>query len=99
MRDDNIDWSTWNRMPKKSGKKNAPVEHEPDRAAKSEPIKNRLKKLLIRNPRMPLDDLMNVVCKDGSKTLSRFAVSNIRAEFFHSIKLLQRLGYLRKIKL
>lgn len=61
-------------------------------------VKDRIKAIMIEEPDVSLDDIMEQMGKGGSK-LSRVTISNIRAEFRHSLRALKRAGKLKGIDL
>lgn len=94
---------------KKKGKKKAKptAEEEPKKKkAKSNGpvktgggIKDRIKRLLLDDPTMNTEELMQELTKGGAEAPSKFTVSGIRAEFRHSLKLLKAEGHLPDLKI
>ncbi len=68
------------------------------RAVKPDGMKYRLKKLLIRNPSMAVGDLKAALEKSGGSPTD-LTISGIRAEFRHSLKVLQAEGKLTGIEI
>lgn len=94
--------------PKGNGKEPAPKKSaksaEPKKAAKSETkssggsevdgsgIKVRIKQILLKDPKTPVDTIMNKLSGKGQEAPSKFTVAGIRAEFRHSLKVLKQEG-------
>lgn len=76
-----------------------------DKPAKTETKKTRggpdgmkvqIKKAILKNPGISTDDLIEQMKAGTESAPSKFTVSNIRAEFRHSLRLLADLGLLNK---
>jgi hypothetical protein len=74
-------------------------ESKPSRSeAKGDGIKMRIKRLVIKNPKTTVEDLMTALEKNGD-TMSRFTVSAVRSETRHTIKVLKDLGLLPEVSI
>lgn len=62
---------------------------------KSAGIKNRIKRMILKKPKMSADELFEKL-KDEGEAPSKMTVSGIRAEFRHTIRLLKEDGWLSK---
>lgn len=80
--------------PAKPEKKAKPDKGEKEKRGGANGVKVRIKKLLVKKPDMSVDDLMAALSKDGGQAPSPMTLSNIRAEFRHSLKVLRELNLL-----
>lgn len=61
-------------------------------------VKARIKKLIVKNPKVGVQGVLDALTKAGIKPPSRFLTSTIIAEFKHSLKVLQSAGMLKPYK-
>ncbi len=79
----------------KPAKKSAKPDKEKKQRGGPDGMKIRIKKAILKKPSISTEDLIAEL-GDGENAPSKFTVSNIRAEFRHSLKVLADLGLLTK---
>jgi hypothetical protein len=86
--------------PVKAAKKKATAKPVKVKAATGQPdgVKVRIKRLVIGDPNISLEDLMGRLTKSGDK-MSRMTVSAVRSETRHTLRVLHEQGKLKGVEL
>jgi hypothetical protein len=79
-----------------AAKKKVAAKSKPEKPAKKagaggEGIKVRIKKMLLKRPKLSTEDLIEALTKNGEK-LSKVTIAAVRSEFRHTIKVLNNEG-------
>jgi hypothetical protein len=82
--------------PKKAKPKEGNSEKKPRAAVALKPdaVKVRIKKAIIKDPQISLEDLCALLSKGGTK-ISKITTAGVRSEFRHSLRVLQQEGLIK----
>jgi hypothetical protein len=59
-------------------------------------LKSQVKRLILRNPPITIDEIMNHLNNGGDVVPSRFTVASISSEFKHSLRVMYQEGIIGK---